>query len=356
MYPYVISIITLLLLSIKEVFGNKFPNTIRNILFSIILITLSVLAGIRLNIGQDFANYSLIFNQINIYSDLAYMIEPGFRLIIVIAKTIGFSEQGLFFLFALITYSFTIRGLIKINHYPIFSFFMFFLLFNIGYVYNVIRQGIAMSIFIFLITDILENKTLKVLIFSLIAGSIHSIGYIIILIFLLKNINFKRSTYIVLTMLNLAIVPISSVFSGVLTQLLPMSLQTKVYSFSSFFVESVDIIGVSQRLLVIIIMLFYFNKLRNKFGHYFDFLLFTYFLGFTIYCIFSFQGMFATRINMYFKITEILLYPSLLSINIKNVEKLLLFLIVLLIALSIFSIEVQSPANSPFTTIFSNKY
>lgn len=353
MFLYLGNILILLFLSIKELIDGKFSKYFSNFIMTFLVIGMSLIAGIRLNIGQDFGTYNLIFNQVTTFNDLSFWLEPGFRYIIVVAKSIGFTSQGLFFVFAFFTYSFTARGLTKINHYPFTSFFLFYMLFNIGYVFNVIRQGIAMSILIFLIMDIIHNKFFKVMFFGLIAGSIHTVGYAIILIYFLRNIDFKKNTYIILTLINVALVPISSLLSNTLVAILPSGLQGKIVSYSDNFIGSVDFLGLAQRLIFLILMLIYFNKLREKNGKYFEFMMFTYYVGFSIYCIFSFQGMFATRINMFFRVLEICLYPCLLDISILRKEKVLLFILILSIVILVFVSEIRNPVNFPFKTIFS---
>src|SRR5699024_2803566 len=93
MFLYLGNILVLLFLSIKELIDGKFSKYFSNFIMTFLVIGMSLIAGIRLNIGQDFGTYNLIFKQVTTFNDLSFWLEPGFRFIIVVAKSIGFTPQ-----------------------------------------------------------------------------------------------------------------------------------------------------------------------------------------------------------------------------------------------------------------------
>lgn len=348
MYIYLSSFLILLWLTIREIFVGKFSNKKLRLLLFILFMFSTFVAGSRYGVGADFFSYQRIFLYTNTFSDLSGWIEPGFRAIIIISKSLGVSIQGLYFIFSGIMYAFILIGIKKINHRPALSIYIFFMLFNIGYVFNVTRQGIAMAIFIFLIKDIYENRFKKVLFFSILAGSIHTIGYIIILVYFLRNLKIKKNGYLLLTGVSLVLFFLSPFISTFIVNVLPNTLSNIVLSYSDRFILSVDFIGFLQRFLLISLFLFYFNNLQENSHQYFNMIFTFYFLGYILFSLFSFQGMMATRINMFFKILEVFLLPCLLDLKLQKKEILLLYIFIIIYTLSIFVVELQSPVNYPF--------
>lgn len=345
---YLFGYLILLLLSFKEI---MIPLKRNSPIFFVSIFTLlfSVVAGIRYGIGTDFFTYLSIFNNVNHYEDYNYL-EPGFRFIISTLKQFGFSGQSLFLVFALISLSFLFVGLKKTSQYPIFSSFLFMLTYYIGYVFNGVRQGLVMCVFIYLINDIEKRNFRKVLIFTLLGMSIHSSAIFIILAYFFYTLKVSIKHYFILGFISLVLFLFRNIWGNYIVNFMPSIVVSKLSIYTENFNSEVDALGIIQRTMILIPFFIYYSKLKafSKFEGVFR----IYFLGFIFYCLFSFQEMFATRINMMFRILEIILFPYLLKINIHKIEKLFLLLLIIIWATLIFITEMKNPMNYPYVSVF----
>jgi EpsG family len=355
MYIYLIMYILLLVLALKEieVIKGSFTQKQINILFLIFIMVFSIFAGIRYGIGTDYYIYLDIFNGIRHLSDYSYL-EPGFRFIIWILKSIGFNSYSLFFVFALIPLAFIFKGIRDNSKFPILSVFIFMVVFNIGYVFNGIRQGIAMAIFVYLLKDIERRNFKKVLLFTIIGFSIHYSAILILFSYFFYQINISRKVYIRMTVVLFILMITHTYWSNLIVIISPKFIESKITYYISTFNSGVTIVGILQRILLLLPLLWFFPSLKNS-ERSFEGKFKLYYLGFIFYAIFSFQGMLATRLNMFFRILEIIILPYFFLLDNKKYEKYIIITIIILWATSLFVNDLRSPTNYPFRTIFSSK-
>lgn len=352
MYVYLSIYILLFFLTLKEVTIRRYSKVPINIVFIFLLMLLSIIAGIRYGIGTDYYTYLTIFQGIDDFDDYQYL-EPGFRLIITFVKNLGFSELSLFFIFALITLVFLFKGIKENSKFPAFSIFIFTLVFYIAYVFNGVRQGIVMSIFLYLLSDIEQRNVKKVLFFSILGMTIHySAGFILIGYFF-TYLKISRKKYIILTILCIIFMATNNFWVNLVNLVSPELVISKIVSYSDDFTDEVDLIGLLQRVLILIPFIAYFPALKKLDGR-FEIIFRLYFLGFIFYTFYSNNGMFATRINMFFRILEVILFPYLLGLKINKSVKTLIFLIIIIWATLIFVSAMRNPYNFPFISIFPN--
>lgn len=349
MLIYAIPYIFLLFVSLFDTFDDSFNNEyLKNILLLILVSILAVIAGIRFDIGMDFGAYHNFFERIDsLGSSAPYnYLEPGFRVVIIFIRSINLPPYSLFFFYGTLVYTFIFVGVRKISPLPFLSIFIFFTVFMIGYVFNVMRQGIAMSILIYVIPDIKDKKIVKVFFMALIAASFHQSGLFIILAFFLYQIKIQFRLIKWLTLFAVLYYSVSVQLSNVLIRLMPIGIQDKIYSYMERFPGEVSLSSYGLRLIILGILLVYYHKLKSipEFEGVFN----IYFFGFLIYTLFSFQDMAAARLNMFFRILEILLIPYAVSVNKDKINRVMLFSFVLAIVTSIFLKDLQHPINFPF--------
>lgn len=350
MYFYSISFVILLILSTFEVFQNNFSNKqVKKTLLILITFILAIFSGIRYGVGTDFKTYFDIFRIVESASpESAYQnIEEGFKVIIVFLKSLNFSPYSLFFIFSLLLLLFISRGVEKNSRYPFLSIFLFFLTFLINYVFNALRQGIVMAIFIYLLPDFKEKRFWKVLLFSLLAVTIHKTAVFIIVSYILYVFYLEKSTYIVLTLLSLVYFFNNTAFVNLFIRVIPSVFSNVLVSHMEKFSGSVDLTSFLLRIVILGIFLFHYDYLKDNV--HFRRLFNVYFFGFLFYVLFSFQDVFATRINMFFRILEIILLPALLEAQLNKAHKSILFCGIIVIATAMFLVQLRNPVNFPFT-------
>src|SRR5690606_23909304 len=119
--------------------------------------------------------------------DLFYRpeLEYGFKIYLAILRTFTDSQFIFLIISTLICLMPLYIGLRRMSpNYAFFGLVLYFFVFYLNYPINVLRQGMAMGIFIYSIPFILERKSVQVFILALLAGSIHSTGYLILLVYL----------------------------------------------------------------------------------------------------------------------------------------------------------------------------
>lgn len=353
MFVYVFPYISLILLSFRDIFIKKYSTKNEKWLLRLLILYLIIIAGIRYGMGVDFFTYQNIFKGINRFQDLKYL-EPGFRLIIVFLKTIGFSTQSLFLVFALITLYPLGRAIRKNSYYPLFSLYIYLCIFYTGYVFNGMRQAVAMSLFLLSIDSILNNKTWKVFLFTALSMSVHSSGIIILISYIFSKFKFKfnRKIFIFLLSISILFTFFNGIFAEKIVGIVPEAISRKIASYTVRFETSIDIIGLLQRVLILSPIILYYPMLK-KVDDKFDILLRIYFLGFILYALFSFQGLFATRINMFLRILEVLILPYFFKLKLITFDRLIIFACIVLWASSVYFLPFSSNYYYPFTSIFT---
>ena len=118
------------------------------------------------------------------------------------------------------------------------------------------------------------------------------------------------------------------------------------------FGDPITLINYLQRLLVIIPLVFFYTKLSDddKFRKLFP----IYFWGCIFYLTFGFLGMLITRINMFFRMLEVILIPILYDRLHGKYQKLFVLTIIMLWGFTVLSWVYFKEAYYPFKTIFGN--
>lgn len=323
------------LLSFLEVFTKlKFKRLLRINIGILILFT-----GFRYYNGVDYENYLGMFQNITSFQDYNYL-EIGFRYIIVIFKLLckDILAENFFMIFAILGLYPVYLG-IKNEYYPNFSLFIYYCIFLIDYNFNGVRQSIVMGIYIYACPAIMSKKYIKSISCFFLSILFHSSAVLIYFIsFLISlktfKINFKKISIIFL------ISVIISKYGIEILKILP-----KVSNHLEHFGGTLRISSIIMRMMLIIILSRYLNEEENK---YINKLYNVYIIGFFLYGLFYSVGLLSTRINMLFRVLEVLLIPQIF-IREKNIsKKFILFLIITAIISMPFFKNLQNPANYPY--------
>lgn len=353
MLVYIFPFASLMILSFRDIFIKKYSVNMERLFLFIITSYLVFISGIRYGIGVDYFTYSNIFYGVNRLQDYSYL-EPGLRLIIVFFKSIGFSSQSLFFIFAFITLLILVYAIRKNSYYPILSLFIYLCIFFTGYIFNGMRQAVSMSIFLLSIDPMKKKKTLLVLILSILSISIHRSGIIILIGYIFSRLRFKvnRKRLVFFLIIFLCAFFFNNIFASKIISVLPAVISKKLIAYSIKFKTGVDLIGFLQRILIIIPLILYYPMLK-KVDSEFDMLFRIYYLGFILYAVFSFQGLFTTRINMFFRTLEVLILPYFFKLKIEMFDRMIIFMFIILWASSVYFSVFRSYHYYPFITILN---
>ena len=350
----------ILFLSFLSIFKKNIEKN--QLIIFVIFSFLFILASIRYNIGTDYPYYSLFFQSVKPlnfhpnYSFPSNYMEPMFMYVVAIFKYIFYSPIFYFSLWSFVALLFFWLGIKRESNNYILSVFILYCIFYHHYLFNTIRQGVVMGIFIYSIRDILNRKFLKILIISLISSLIHSSGFFILVAYFVSFIQFKSRLSLILLLIGSILIWKSGLGEQIFT-IVALKFQhviPNLYMYVKVFLYDHNLTQVAQRLILLIPLIYYYPELStdSRFSKLFS----IYFFGALIYFSFGFFGLFITRINMFFRILEILLIPLLYNKIKNNNQKIIVQFCIMIWCFTIMTWLYYKDAYYPFKTIFGNFY
>lgn len=354
---HVIGLFIFILLVIS-VFNDEYKNS--KVLLLYLLFGLFVMASIRYEIGTDYPVYNTFFKSVKPfsfhpdYSTGDEHLEPLFQYSVAVLKHIISTPTFYFSMWAFITLAFLRKGILEQSPHYILSVFIYYCIIYVNYTYNGIRQGVAMAIFLVSLKYILARRFLPVLVLTLLAVLIHSSGLFILAAYFMSLINFKNRLIILISLL-------AAFFSwqiGIGEAMFLFILEKfevftpNVVMYIKLFLEPHTVVQVLQRVLILIPLVWLYPKLSTdeKYRRLFS----IYLWGSIIYLVFGFFSMFITRVNMYFRILEIILIPMLYERIPNKNQKLLVIYVVMIWGFTVLTWVYFKEAYYPFKTIFGD--
>lgn len=166
----------------------------------IIFVQLTIISGFRESIGFDYNSYRYHFYEISklsFFDTLKYNFEPGFSFLNKVILYFTDNYKILIFICSFITTGFVSYSIYKNSKYPFYSFFLYITLAFYYASFNLIRQGLAISISILGLKYLKERKFLKYLLIILIAASFHYSALVMIPVYFFVNINLTYKKIII---------------------------------------------------------------------------------------------------------------------------------------------------------------
>lgn len=189
--------IFLLILSLLTLTKNKS----KRVFYCLLLIYMLLIAGFRYEVGTDYWRYELAYTE-----DFFWFPEVGLKIIVNLLKDLNISVQGYFFILALFIQMLIIKSIKKYSpgeEVFYLALFFFISLYYFNHSMNLIRQFIALGVFMLNIENIIHRRFFKYNIYFGLMFLIHQSSvllypfYFIPFIFL-KIINNRISRNIIL--------------------------------------------------------------------------------------------------------------------------------------------------------------
>jgi hypothetical protein len=311
---------------------------------------LILLAAFRYNTGTDFDTYLRIWNGISPFSfsfDLGYSyLEPGFVFFTSILKLIYSGDVIFFGVYAALTLGILTYALYKLELNVVAGLLIYFCFFYFVYAFNGMRQGLTMSIFVYSLVFLKKEEQKKYYFLNLLGVFFHysSIIYLILGFLLFVNIS-KRHLVILVIMITLGgLVAYLTNAAELLTKFVfNRFMEGKVEGYFSSYKESTSLITFIPRVTLLLWIIF--CTIRLSPDRMITGIVLFYSAGFAIYLSLLDFNYLNARINMLFRITDIVL--ALLFINKvkKPRNKLFIFLFFLIIYTTYFINNILTPEN-----------
>lgn len=319
-----------LLLSSVLISKNKTSNTMAIIL----LLFLTLMIGFRYDVGVDYKEYEIWFNE---WFDNFNLREPLWGVIIYGIKMLGGEFYLVTLLMAILTNTFLYLGLKKRNINGFYLFLAIFI-FSSSYLFisaNIMRQSVAISIF-FYCSSFIKNRAFWKYTFYIILASGFHISVILLypLYFIkMKKISIIGYSLMVVSCYILILSPVIPIMINIVATFLPYF--GKYANNEAIFNSDVNIFSLGVLLKVIIswLLVLFVQKKQVE-----DLEFNLYLIG-VLMNILSLYTFLIGRIGIYFQVFEILMIPMMLkSVPNKKLRLLLGYFIILSITLFILQI------------------
>jgi hypothetical protein len=317
----------------------------------LLIILLILIASLRYETGTDFHAYlSLWQASTPLYIGVDYryeFYEVGFRYLTSFIKMFGDNSILYFFSLSFISISIFYISIKKYYLNLNIAIFMYFCLFYLVYVFNAMGQAIVMSIFLFTLEYFFKKNTFKILSISVISMLIHKSGIFIMIAYLgyrvFKKIKIDYMVYIgiplmlIVYKLKLLILLFSNIFPNM------------AYTYMEIFSDSTSYFQIVTRIVITLILFYFYKQFKNN--DFYKNIFLIYLFGLLLYIGFSEFNILATRINMFFRITEILLFANILMYTKNLFTKNILFGLMVIIYTYSFYVIINNPYYE-YKTIF----
>lgn len=304
----IVYLILLLVIMVLAFLSNKVKGNGKNIIIFLIFLSLSIISGIRYNVGADYLSYQTFFNYIGEFSNSDY--EIGYYLLNYILKFLFNNSVSVFLVTSMII-NYFICKMIKDNDNHILSYFIYICgtLFFFGL--NGIRQTIAMSLFYYSLKFIKTKDFKKYLICNLIGILFHISSIIFIPLYFVLDKPIKNKKKIIILI-------IAFLLSNSIVKILSNVLLNSRYSFyilkSEYYIKSTLNISSIINFLILILYSIFTDK-NDKNNCIFENI---HLIAAIISILMPYLPL-ANRLFMSFRYIEFLSVPNLLkNLSLKN--------------------------------------
>lgn len=314
------------LIALMSIYEYNFLRRKNPVIYSFIVILLILFSGLRYQIGTDYGIYSHVYELSKQAPELA-ILDTEFLYVFL-----SYISPNL--TYVLVVYSLLSVTLIAFVIYksdrPFLSLLLFYSFAFIFYDMGIIRQGLAISLCVFSIKLIFDNK-LKNFLFVIIVTCllVHRTSIFFLPMYWLSKVNFTRKKFylILLTSVVLSLLFKVSMITGFLS-FLPSYFAKSVSTISSDEYTYVNSWGVSE-FRKLIMCIFLFEVLNKRVNSKEQIYLNIYYLGVFLSLILISHLTMRSRGTYYFCVAEIFLLPLCLSFIKKSLIKSFYFVFIL---------------------------
>jgi len=301
-------------------FDKSRKHSMLIVIFWFLVVTLILFAGLR-RVGADFENYEIIYDVLaedSSWSDWRVItLEPGFKSLMVMLKYTNFQFSLLVCAFLGVTLK--AKFISKYSPYPILSLVIYFSSLFIIKEMGQIRNGIAMGIVLWSFDALIQQKKTRFLFLTFLAILFHWSAFCVLPLFFFGDKKIPTSAYVfsILAIFFMILFNLTSVISNLISFVPIEAITSKADSYLSGDSEFAERLGLNSTFLFLVmimsIMLLYRHRLNSKFPK-FDLILNVYILGIFYFGFFNAVSEFALRLNVYFRMLDIIILPLIVSL------------------------------------------
>lgn len=328
-------------------FASLYEKSKKKLYLILTYCTLVFFSGLRFFVGNDYFGYVTQFYLIKTYEENVVFLEPGYYWLNLLFSFSPIGYWYVFFIATAISYFFILKQLCYEN---ILKWGVFFLV-TLGcliWMNDIIRQGIAFSIFIYALRYMEKGNFYKYFACISIAFLFHYSAVVLLLFYLFRSWRLNSTVWIFLILLTFALqyVGFFRIVLQYFTAFIPYY-GRYISKIDQYFSQG-NVIGMGllyKQLLALSVAVFY-RKIDNKF----------YATLFLFGCILDnvFAGTFIfERISNYLVYTNIIIFPHLYkSVRLPNVKSMLVLIILVYFLIQSFT-GLEKHGAVPYRTIIN---
>lgn len=289
-------------------------NIKKNHMFLLVVVLLTLFAGLRFNIGADYLGYYGYFNkaEISLFGEL----EVGFEVLIVLVRTLFGSYEVFVLILVTLIFLFiymSIKNMSKIYLIPIYIYMIQYFL---GGPMGQMRQALAIAVLLYSIKFVLNKNLPKFLFFVALAASFHITSFIFLIAYISNYIKLNKG-FTIITVIVSMILGKTSLPSDILIHIYSI-FNLDIFNSLMLYVESEyygaeysgSLFAYVERLLIFIISLLLYKDSDDKKIKVF---IQIYWFSLIIFFMFSDIAILAQRLSRPFKTVEIFMYGYLIE-------------------------------------------
>lgn len=305
----------LIALTICEIFRDVKP-AYKKAAFAL----LTIMLVFRFGQGTDYFSYHYLYENEVFFRDI------GYSLLSFLCRSAGLPYPVFVAVIALICMALLYRFISRYSKYWFFSLLIVYCVYYMSYFESALRQVMALTIMLGLVIPFFtEKKYVGVFLSMLLAVSFHASALVLFFLPLIKEGD-EKSDIKFFAYLNTYSTHFLIMVAGVVTIILLLDFKLLVGFMPDFirnralsYVSSrPNIFAIINRAIFVVVAYYLALGPKEKIGKNNIFLLKVYLLGFGVYCLLAGADLIASRINVYFRIIEIVLLPNLVYFNMKD--------------------------------------
>lgn len=320
-------LITFVLRRSSSIASNNRQNAFYNVPTIFAMVLFSLFVGLRYNpvIDPDFLGYWMVAEEGDSCFEY-YRFEPLPRFLASMLLLFNMPPSAWFIVMGFFLISFTLFAASR-QKYPCYHIvFLFFVILYLSHNMNIVRQGVALSAFLCAVTYISERNWKKYLLFMVIAFGFHKSAILWLPLYLLSYLDWDKD---IVTKYLLIFIGITGVMMGFLFVVQKFTFIFELINMASALeaVETNDMmenetvgsgIGIVLRYVRWVILIFVVPRVALQTHDRNLMILFAIFIIGFVMDIFTMYFILTSRIALYPKIIEILLYVYLFKPAILN--------------------------------------
>lgn len=338
--------------------------------FNVWLFILFFISAFRYETGNDWYTYERIFdlsldiktlfNNPTYYLFFLRDIEIGYRIFNSLVKNFGGSLQTVFFITGFFSFISLKKFIERNSNHKTLSLLIYYSLFFFNFNMSIIRQGIALSIFLLSFNLIQDRKFFKYVLMIGLASLFHVSSLILFPIYFIGKLKFSKNTYILVFIIGLLIRIVGFDLLGIVIKILPHFIlgDLLVYMTPNNYMNLISF-GNIERLIMIFLIFRFGNYIINVKGNS-NIFLNLYLIYVMINLVFFKNEVLVSRIRFYFEISYIIILPIYIDVFKKNIDKAIIlsciFIFSIIPIITFLSGDINNKLYNPYQNLIIHKY